>query len=264
MLDKKRSIFFCFKVLFTVVSLLVAIVAKSGINWPDFFANYIDTEVIEEILYDLSMGIFSSMVLLWFIDEISQILERSAQKQEHQLLQKEYTNVLLQYINEYVKLFNFVVTPVSERSATYKNLPDEIILRNMRDMYKITMDLGMQSPIEAFLEAEQTLKNVFTLYLKTPILSEPIRKNLEDFIRVSNALQCRTVILNAKNQMVGSEPLTEFIAKRLVDGVAEEVCEKIKLGEERSNLLYPYVLLRDMMQKERELIIACLDTINAA
>lgn len=66
---KKRD-FFILKILITVVSFIVLVVAKSNIDWSNLQNTYIDFSLVKEIVYDLAVGVFSAMILVWFIDEI--------------------------------------------------------------------------------------------------------------------------------------------------------------------------------------------------
>ena len=69
------------KVLITVVSFIVAFISKSNINWMELDKNCWDKVLLNEITYDLAMGVFSAMILIWCVDVISEYLEkRIAQK----------------------------------------------------------------------------------------------------------------------------------------------------------------------------------------
>ena len=67
---KKRG-FFILKILITVVSFVIVVIAKSNIDWSNLQNNYVDLSLVKEIVYDLAVGVFSAMILVWFIDEIS-------------------------------------------------------------------------------------------------------------------------------------------------------------------------------------------------
>lgn len=79
---KKRG-FFILKILITVVSFVIVVIAKSNIDWSNLQNNYVDLSLVKEIVYDLAVGVFSAMILVWFIDEISNhIQERQSQEKE--------------------------------------------------------------------------------------------------------------------------------------------------------------------------------------
>ena len=79
---KKRG-FFILKILITVVSFVIVVIAKSNIDWSNLQNNYVDLSLAKEIVYDLAVGVFSAMILVWFIDEISNhIQERQSQEKE--------------------------------------------------------------------------------------------------------------------------------------------------------------------------------------
>ena len=52
---KKRE-FFILKILITVVSFIVLVVAKSNIDWSNLQNNYIDFSLVKEIVYDLAVA----------------------------------------------------------------------------------------------------------------------------------------------------------------------------------------------------------------
>lgn len=78
-----RKKFFCLKIIITVISFIVVILSKSIIDWSNWSNNYIDLALFKEIVYDLSVGVFSAMILVWFIDEINEhIQEKISQAKE--------------------------------------------------------------------------------------------------------------------------------------------------------------------------------------
>ena len=75
--------------------------AKSRINWHSLLDNHFDRILIKDIIYDLSVGIFSAMILVWFIDEINERV-RDAEKRNREIEQIRRLNSLLQiYIGKY-------------------------------------------------------------------------------------------------------------------------------------------------------------------
>ena len=69
---EKKSKFFWLKIAITIISFGGAVLFKSTIDWTNIQNNYIDLSLLKEIAYDLSIGVFSAMILVWFIDEIGQ------------------------------------------------------------------------------------------------------------------------------------------------------------------------------------------------
>lgn len=255
LLNRKKQIFRVFKIVVTCTSLVFAILVKSDINWNDLSANYLDMFRVKEILYDLSIGIFSSMLLVLCVDGISENLEKEELEREKRIVLKEQNRILQDHIERYFKYYYYVITPRKERKESIDSIPSSISLQDMQDLHRPVAELGMKSPVEVFLEAEQTLKSLFSYYLLNGSINPTVSTYLTDYINESSKLECRAAILAVEKQFEDSEYIIEFISKQLAQRTAEEVYEKSKLGQEKSNILYPYVQLREMMEKERELLL---------
>ena len=254
-MKKERFLFLVFKIVTTCASFAIAILAKSNINWNDLSANYVDLCRVKEIIYDFSIGIFSSMFLVWFIDGISENLQKKELEREQSIVLKEQNKTLQEHIERYLNLYYYVVTPSQEWKTSNHTIPSRIPFQRMCDLHKPSVELGMRSPIEAFLEVEQTLKSLFSYYLLSGSINPSTSAFLVNFITESNKLESRATILAVENQLADNKSIIDFISEQLVNGTVDEVYKKSKIGQEKNNLLYPYVQLRETMEKERHLLL---------
>ena len=88
---------------------------------------------MKEILYDLSIGIFSAMILVWFIDEIQEkIMQRQEQENEKKVI-KGFNKILSKYIEQYILAFYCVATPLLKRDFKKVEMPDYFMLKDMCD-----------------------------------------------------------------------------------------------------------------------------------
>ncbi len=65
----------------TIISFVAILISKSTIDWSNIWNNTIDSLLLKESIYDISVGIFSAMVLVWFIDEINERIKIKQTKQ---------------------------------------------------------------------------------------------------------------------------------------------------------------------------------------
>lgn len=60
----KKKGFTRLKIGITIVSLIVAIITKSDIDWSNLLNNCFELSLAKELIYDLSVGVFSAMILV--------------------------------------------------------------------------------------------------------------------------------------------------------------------------------------------------------
>lgn len=265
---EKKSKFFWLKIAMTIVSLGGALFFKSSIDWSNIHNNRLDLSLLKEIFYDLSIGIFSAMILVWFIDEIGQHIQNRQSKEKECAMIKRFDRVLQEYIEQYVTMFYCVVTPLEERlkqidgpkSAMNAKMPEIFSLRDMRDLYQTSLllrDGTSTSSISAFLDIEFLLRNEFIHLVESndfehyPSFPDIFLK----FINVSLKFDCRDNILEAPHRKVGKQPMVTYISECLKNN-ADKFYGKYLEGEGiGGNIMSPYILLYEMMRQERKIVL---------
>lgn len=257
---EKKSAFFWWKIGITIVSFLGVIVFRSNINWSNFSNNYVNPVLLKEIAYDLSIGIFSAMVLVWFIDEISNhIQERQSKDAEVEII-KRFDKILQCYINKYIVMFYCVTTPIAERKFENISMPEEFTLKDMRDLHKTSLLMKEKmygASVESFLQVELELRNEFqSLIEKYNFEYFPqLPQIFLDYIQVSITYDSRGAISEAKNMTSGGQKMTDIVHDSLKDS-ADSLREKMLKGEDQGgNLVDPYIFLYEMMRQERNIIL---------
>lgn len=256
---KKRG-FFILKILITVISFIIVIIAKSNIDWSNLRNNYINLSLVKEIVYDLAVGIFSAMILVWFIDEISnQIQERQSQEKEKTAI-KRFDKVIQKYIERYTVMFYCVATPIEKRDFTQVTMPENFTLKDMRDLHQTTllMSEGLSdAAVKSFLEIELALRRELISLVEQhdfDYYSKFIDIFLA-FIQVSLTYDSRASLLEVSNKTYDGKPLSAFV-HNLLDQYGNDFYENYLVGKEGSgNTMHPYVYLYELMKKERDLIL---------
>ena len=256
---KKRG-FFILKILFTVISLIILIISKSTIDWSNLQNNYIDHSLVKEIAYDLAVGVFSAMILVWFIDEISNhIQEHQSQEKERSII-KRFDKVLQKYIERYTVMFYCVTTPIQNQNFAQVAMPENFTLKDMRDLHQITLltSEGLSdTAVKSFGEIELALRREFIALVEQHDFNYyPKFINIFlDFIQVSLTYDNRASILNATQYVCGDISFPTFIHDML-DQCGNDFYEKYLTGEEGSgNIMHPYVYLYELMKAEQKLIL---------
>lgn len=273
----KRRTFLVFKVTITGVSLVAAILFKSNINTSTLENIHIDGFLVKDFLYDLSIGVFSAMVLVWFIDEIGNHLSISEAQDAEKEMIIQFNKVLQQYIDRYILLFYCVVTPQANRKNIgagnqgqiwLEDIGEQIRLTDMQDLHKpmFNIEYGItSSPISAFLEIERELRQqmISTVQNHSFIFYQDLEQILLDFILISLKGDCRLAIQYAPNAQIGKQPFAEFIHDCLAKN-GDEYQNKLQHNDEsKNNQMYPYVMLRSMMEDERKCLIVYQEKVRA-
>ena len=265
---EKKSKFFWLKIAITIISFGGAVLFKSNIDWSNIQNNHVNLSLLKEIAYDLSIGVFSAMILVWFIDEISQHLQIRQAKEKECATIKRFDRVLQQYIDRYVTMFYCVVTPLEERlkqvngpnSSMDTKMPEIFCLKDMRDLYQssfLLRDGTSDSSISAFLDIEFSLRNEFIhLVENNDFEYYPTFPDIFlQFINVSLKYDCRGNILDAPRLKVGEKPMVTFISECLENN-ADDFYKRVLAGEGvGGNIMSPYILLYEMMKQERNIIL---------
>ena len=115
----------------TLLSLLFTIILGSEIPWENLKEACFSWPLAKTILYDISVGVFSSMVLVWCIDRIQLNMTEREESKRRLILYNKISPLLEEYYNFY--LFLYIATrnvPVDPTSAALKSLyqcKDELI-----------------------------------------------------------------------------------------------------------------------------------------
>lgn len=249
-----------YKIAITVVSFLGMLLFKSNIDWNNLANNYIDINRVKEILYDLCIGIFSALVLVWIVDDINNSIQEKKSKENEMKAIKRAHRVIQLYIEKYKKFYYCVTTPISNRSFLDITMEENFNLSDMKDMYRTSLlntESFSSSSIESFLEAELELREKIN-YTVSSINFEyysDIVSLLIKFIECSIRLESRSVILGNKNMTVGGKPYIEQIEDDLIHG--DKYYSDFRDGKGKTgHFLNPYIYLAEMMKEERKLLMS--------
>lgn len=115
----------------TVISLVSTIILGSNIPWDNLDNAIFSWPIAKSILYDISVGILSSMILVWCIDIIQTKAIEKQESNQRQILYNKLSPILKKYYEFYLSLFIATRnTPVPKDSPVTKSLylcVDELI-----------------------------------------------------------------------------------------------------------------------------------------
>lgn len=247
------------KIGLTAGSLLVAIVTKSNIDWGSLKNNDIDPVLVKEIFYDLAIGIFSAMILVWFIDEISERIRKKNSQEKEKMEIKRFDKVLQCYLNQYKTFYYCVATPLERRNFDDIEMPENFTLRDMKDLHYSTIlakERITRSSVSAFLQIEFDLRQQIISIIEHHEFNY-YPKFVDIFLKyidVSLDYDSRSAILTPSSPSVNGKPWYDNI-KDLLENNADEYYERMKQGEDvGGNIVHPYIFLYEMMNAERDLI----------
>ena len=118
-----KNKFWIFMLGITILSLLFSVIFGSEIPWGNIKATCFSWPLAKVILYDISVGVFSSMVLVWCIDRIQLNMSEKEESKRRLIFYNKISPLLEEYYNFY--LFLYIATrntPVSPTSAVLKSL----------------------------------------------------------------------------------------------------------------------------------------------
>lgn len=250
----------------TAVSLFTAVVFKSNINWCDIQNCCFDWSLTKEIIYDVAIGVFSSMILVWFIDGIAEHLQKKAAEKEAKETIIRFNLLFRKYLDRYITMFYCVTTPASKRNASedkhkvFQN-KDTFALAEMCDLHKpsLIIEEGIAiSSIQAFLKIELAVRHQIEAFLlnnqRDPKFQE-IYEILEAFIATSISYDFSTTILSNQSISAGKQNSSDDILL-LLKNTGDKYYSDLKAGKDnKNNKMYPYILLREFMQKERKILL---------
>lgn len=107
----------------TALSLVTTFMFGSEIPWDDLSKGYFSWPIAKTILYDISVGVFSSMILVWCIDRIQHKETEKREAKQRLILYNKLTPFLTEYYDFYLKLYIATRgTPVDSQSNVLKSL----------------------------------------------------------------------------------------------------------------------------------------------
>ena len=129
--EEMKNSFWKFILGLTLLSLIFTVIFGSEIPWGNLWTVCFSWPLAKAILYDISGGIFSSMILVWCIDRIQLKMVEREEAKRRLILYNKISPLLEDYYNFY--LFLYIETrnvPVDPTSAALKSLylcKDELI-----------------------------------------------------------------------------------------------------------------------------------------
>ena len=248
----RKRIFLIGKIALTVLSLL-GVIAFKILNCEKY-------SVYMEIAYDISVGVFSAMILVWFVDEISNhIQERQSRHKELNAI-KRFDSVLQRYIEQYITMYYCVATPLQERKFDSVKMPESFTLKDMRDLHHTSLLVKegfSNGSIESFLQIELELrKELISLTEKCEFEYYPHFAELFlDYIQCSLKYDCRAGVSSNLSLIHSNQNQLKEIHD-LLENHGEDYYNRA-LNEENfpATLIHPYMYLYEMMKMERKIII---------
>ena len=249
----RKKFFLIGKIALTVLSLLGAVALK--FLKCDQYSDYI------EIAYDISVGIFSAMILVWFVDEISNHIQERQSRQKELKTIRRLDSVLQQYIEQYTTMYYCVATPISDRHFDDIKMPERFLLKDMRDLHHISLLVkeGLASgSIDSFLQIELALRNEFISLIGKydfeyyPQFVEIFAK----YIQISLKYDCRDAIKDNSSKIKIDHNHGKLIHD-LLENNADNYYDQMKQGKNiGGNLVHPYIFIFEMMNTQRQCIEA--------
>ena len=248
----RKKKFLIGKIALTVISLVGVIAFK--INSYNIPTNY------AEVLYDVCVGIFSAMILVWFIDEISKHIQERQSRNKELIAIKRFDSVLQRYIEQYITMYYCVATPLQERNFDNVKMPESFTLKDMRDLHQTSLLVkeGVSNgSVDAFLQIELELrKELISLTEKNDFDYYPRFAELFlDYIQCSLRNDCRAGISSNLSLIHSNKNQLKEIHD-LLENHGEDYYNRA-LNEENfpATLIHPYMYLYEMMKMERRIII---------
>ena len=120
---RKTDRFWKWMLTITLVSLVTTFVFGSEIPWGNLHLATFSWPIAKSILYDISVGVFSSMILVWCIDRIQLRVEEKRAARQRAIVYNKLAPLLTEYYNFY--LFLYIATrdaPVETNSKVLTSL----------------------------------------------------------------------------------------------------------------------------------------------
>lgn len=104
----------------TFLSLILTLILGSDIPWKELHTICFSLPIAKNILYDISVGVFSSMILVWCIDRIQLNETEKKEAKQRVLLYNKMAPILTKYYDFY--LFLYIATRNTPVKSTDKVL----------------------------------------------------------------------------------------------------------------------------------------------
>ncbi len=227
LINKKLS-FHLVKIGLTVVGFTIAVLTK-------FLLTYFESPrwqtSIEEFCFVISSGVFSAMVLVWFIDDINRRLEEKNNEQLEARKIRQFDRILQVYIGRFNISLHCLITPCAERKNKKLEPYPEFSFKDMRDMFLHTglLGEGADSSIKYFVRTESALREEIEIMVKNidytyyPIIQELLLA----FVNISLKFNQKETWVNAETVLIKKE--SDVNDKGHI--VSNEMVELMKSGE---------------------------------
>ena len=256
----RKRLFLISKIALTAISLISIIALKSNIDWTNLLNNAVNIAIAKEIAYDIAIGVFSAMILVWFIDEIGNHIKEQQSRQKEITVIKRFNKVLQRYIEQYVTMYYCVSTPLTNRNFDKIKMSDAFTLKDMRDLHHTSLLVKegiTNGAVDSFLNVELELRNEFALLMQKYDFDfyPQFADIFLEYIQVSIRYDCRAGIAANTNQMRLNSHYSKEIHD-LLETKGEEYYAKA-LSEEgfSATIIHPYMYLYEMMKLQRKLIL---------
>ena len=247
-----KKIFIILKIIIAIVSLSGSILCKFNVcnilqDWTD-------------ILFDICIGVFASMVLVFFIDEISKHIQERQSRQDELEYIKRFNNILELYIDQYIMMYYCVATPLKSRTFDNVKMPENFKIKDMSDLHEQTLLINkgfFGSSVDGFLKVELILRNeLISLIERYNFIYYPqFVKIFTEYIEASLNYDCREAINDSSHMMKNDDSYKKTIFY-LMENDADNFYLKMKIGEQIfGNIVHPYIYLYEMMNLQRKTIL---------
>lgn len=246
-------------VLFVLIILLVCIDNVFLFPENSFFSGYfcnIATECIGLIL------------TVCLIQQIINKRDENKEKTEEKTKILRQHNIVLIYLQDYIKCFHCTTTPIVNRFVDGIDLKKDFKITDLYDLHKTSLDLSLpinKSSIESFYKYEHKLRDEFVRMLNNIDFKyyPKFISIISEFIQSSVASDISDVIVSNEHSNMGTDKkISDFASEMLKQENIQELYLKFKKGEINGNLIIPYFLLFDLLKKEQQLLLNYLEEID--
>lgn len=247
------------KKLFLLIKILLAFISLLGVFLFKFGVFNISQKFLD-IFFNICVGVFSSMILVFFIDEISRHIQERKSLQDELEYIRRFNIVISLYIERYKTMFYCVTTPLDKRNFKEISMPEKFSLKEMIDLHEntlLTNDGFFDSSVDAFMKIELMIRNeMISLVERYDFTHYPQFVNLFiNFIQLSIIYDCRAAISENNVRIKNNYSFRDTLRSVLLNN-ADDYYLKMKCGEMvPSNIVNPYIFLYEMMNEQRKIIL---------